>query len=104
MAASYPLNRYFAYGIKNSFGIDFDPLTGNLWDTENGPDYGDEINLVEPGFNSGWKKIHGIWYVDGTLAKIGSRPMPQKIWLILLTGERTVLQNLPGTFWCPNSF
>ncbi|HEX7274624.1 MAG TPA: PQQ-dependent sugar dehydrogenase, partial [Nitrososphaeraceae archaeon] len=31
------------------------------WDTENGPDYGDEINLVEPGFNSGWQKIQGIW-------------------------------------------
>src|ERR687897_2157016 len=55
----HPLNLYFAYGIRNSFGIDFDPLTGNLWDTENGPDYGDEINLVEPGFNSGALKIFG---------------------------------------------
>jgi glucose/arabinose dehydrogenase len=52
---------YYAYGIRNSFGIDFDPITGNLWDTENGPDYGDEINLVEPGFNSGWSKIQGVW-------------------------------------------
>jgi aldose sugar dehydrogenase len=33
----YPLNMYYAYGIKNSFGIGFDPITGNLWDTENGP-------------------------------------------------------------------
>jgi len=33
-------NRYYAYGIRNSFGIDFDPITGNLWDTENGPEYG----------------------------------------------------------------
>ncbi len=32
-----------------------------LWDTENGPDYGDEINLVEPGFNSGWQKVQGVW-------------------------------------------
>ena len=53
------LNKYYAYGIRNSFGIDFDPVTGNLWDTENGPAYGDEINLVEPGFNSGWTKIQG---------------------------------------------
>jgi aldose sugar dehydrogenase len=59
----YPLNLYYAYGIRNSFGIDFDPVTGNLWDTENGPDFGDEINLVEPGFNSGWKKVQGIWTV-----------------------------------------
>jgi glucose/arabinose dehydrogenase len=55
------LNKYYAYGIRNSFGIDFDPLSGKLWDTENGPSFGDEINLVEPGFNSGWMKIQGIW-------------------------------------------
>ena len=56
-----PLNKYYAYGIRNSFGIDFDPLTGQLWDTENGPAFGDEINLVKPGFNSGWSKLQGIW-------------------------------------------
>jgi glucose/arabinose dehydrogenase len=54
-----PLNKYFAYGIRNSFGIAFDPVTGNLWETENGPNKGDEINLVEPGFNSGYRKIIG---------------------------------------------
>jgi aldose sugar dehydrogenase len=56
-----PLNKYYAYGIRNSFGTDFDPVKGNLWDTENGPEYGDEINLVKPGFNSGWIQIQGIW-------------------------------------------
>jgi len=56
-----PLNKYYAYGIRNGFGMDFDPLTRKLWDTENGPTFGDEINLVEPGFNSGWKKVQGIW-------------------------------------------
>jgi glucose/arabinose dehydrogenase len=61
LGEDFPLNLYYAYGIRNSFGIDFDPLTGKLWDTENGPDYGDEINLVEPGFNSGWHKLQGIW-------------------------------------------
>jgi len=61
-----PLNRYYAYGIRNSFGIDFDPITGILWDTENGPAFGDEINLVEPGFNSGWSKIQGIWKVNSS--------------------------------------
>jgi aldose sugar dehydrogenase len=40
--------------------IDFDPVSGKLWDTENGPQSGDEINLVEPGFNSGWNKIQGM--------------------------------------------
>jgi glucose/arabinose dehydrogenase len=57
--ASTENNRYYAYGIRNSFGIDFDPISGKLWDTENGPQYGDEINVVEPGFNSGWKQVMG---------------------------------------------
>jgi glucose/arabinose dehydrogenase len=51
---------YYAYGIRNSFGMDFDPVTGNLWDTENGPEFGDEINLVEPGFNSGWADVQRL--------------------------------------------
>ena len=58
------LNTYYAYGIKNIFGFDFDPITGKMWDTENGPTFGDEINLVEPGFNSGWAKVQGLWYVQ----------------------------------------
>ena len=57
----YPLNLYYAYGIRNGFGLDIDPVSHNLWDTENGPDFGDEINLVKPGFNSGWKDVQGIW-------------------------------------------
>lgn len=55
-----PIDMYYAYGIRNSFGIDFDPLTSELWDTENGPDFADEVNLVEPGFNSGWRVIQGM--------------------------------------------
>ncbi|MDN5846312.1 MAG: PQQ-dependent sugar dehydrogenase, partial [Candidatus Nitrosocosmicus sp.] len=65
-----PLNVYYAMGIRNSFGMDFDPLTGNLWDTENGPVAGDEINLVFPGFNSGWFQIQG--YVDEDLLEHGT--------------------------------
>lgn len=63
-----PLNLYYAYGIRNSFGITFDPLTGKLWDTENGPNYGDEINFVDKGFNSGWSQIQGIWKPKGKIA------------------------------------
>ncbi|MGA7367962.1 MAG: PQQ-dependent sugar dehydrogenase [Nitrososphaeraceae archaeon] len=54
-----PLSKYYAYGIRNSFGIDFDPVTGKMWDAENGEDVFDEINQVEPGFNSGWKQVMG---------------------------------------------
>ncbi|VFJ14845.1 Soluble aldose sugar dehydrogenase YliI [Candidatus Nitrosocosmicus franklandus] len=59
-----PLNLYYAMGIRNSFGMDFDPVTGNLWDTENGPATGDEINMVYPGFNSGWALIQGLSQSD----------------------------------------
>jgi len=50
---------YFAMGIRNSFGLAIDPITGNLWDTENGPEFFDEVNLVLPNFNSGWVEIMG---------------------------------------------
>ena len=55
-----PLNKYYAYGIRNSFGIGFDSVTGNLWETENGRSTDDEINLVLPGFNSGWREVIGF--------------------------------------------
>lgn len=57
---SMPLRLYYAYGIRNSFGLAFDPITGSLWDTENGPQEGDEINFIYPGFNSGWHKVYGF--------------------------------------------
>jgi glucose/arabinose dehydrogenase len=66
-----PLSLYYAYGIRNTFGMDFDPITGNLWDTENGNTFGDEINLVNLGFNSGWSQVAGIWDVLP-----GSKPGP----------------------------
>jgi glucose/arabinose dehydrogenase len=57
---SIPQILYYAYGIRNSFGFDFDPVTGNVWDTENGANDKDEINLVKPGFNSGWSEVMGF--------------------------------------------
>jgi aldose sugar dehydrogenase len=58
--SSIPNTLYYAYGIRNSFGFDFDPVTGNIWDSENGGIDKDEINYVYPGFNSGWKKAMGM--------------------------------------------
>ena len=49
----------FAMGIRNSFGLAVDPVTGYLWDTENGHSSFDEINLVKSGFNSGWRLVMG---------------------------------------------
>jgi aldose sugar dehydrogenase len=75
-----PLNKYYAYGIRNGFGLDFDPISGKLWDTENGPGFGDELNLVEPGFNSGHNAVDGFWerinYSEGKYVK---EPDPSKL-------------------------
>ena len=65
----------FAVGIRNSFGLAVDPVTGYLWDTENGIDKFDEINLVKPGFNSGWISIMGPSYrVDADLSTLNQKP------------------------------
>ncbi|HEV3474534.1 MAG TPA: PQQ-dependent sugar dehydrogenase [Actinomycetota bacterium] len=47
-------SKAFSIGHRNSFGFAFDPQTGSLWQTENGPDCDDEVNLVLPGHNYGW--------------------------------------------------
>ena len=54
-----PMSPFYAYGIRNQFGMTFDPVTGILWQSENGPSQYDEVNAVGPGFNSGWEKIMG---------------------------------------------
>jgi glucose/arabinose dehydrogenase len=53
------IRRTYAYGIRNSFGMAFDPQSGNLWYQENGEDAFDELNIVRPGMNSGWIQIMG---------------------------------------------
>jgi glucose/arabinose dehydrogenase len=49
-----PFGRIWSYGHRNSFGFTFDPQTGRLWETENGPECTDEINLIAKGANYGW--------------------------------------------------
>jgi aldose sugar dehydrogenase len=53
------VQKLFAYGIRNSFGMDFDPKSGDLWQQENGDDSFSELNRVPPGLNSGWVQIMG---------------------------------------------
>jgi glucose/arabinose dehydrogenase len=53
------IRKIFAYGLRNGFGMDFDPISGALWEQENGDDSFSELNRVEPGFNSGWIQIMG---------------------------------------------
>ncbi len=53
------VDKIYMYGLRNSFGMAFDPITGNLWTQENGDDSFDEMNRVEPGMNGGWVQICG---------------------------------------------
>lgn len=57
--ANAEFHQWFSYGHRNGFGMAFDPVTGDLWVTENGPGSYDEINRTTPGQNSGWKLIMG---------------------------------------------
>ncbi|MBA3363137.1 MAG: PQQ-dependent sugar dehydrogenase [Actinobacteria bacterium] len=47
-------NRIWAYGIRNSIGLAFDPQNGRLWESENGPGCNDEVNRIVKGGNHGW--------------------------------------------------
>lgn len=56
----------WTYGHRNPQGLDFHPITGDLWETEHGPRGGDELNLIEKGKNYGWPVItYGMNY-DGS--------------------------------------
>ncbi len=52
-------NPVWSYGHRNSFGLCVDPATGDLWETENGPDVDDEVNLIRVGGNYGWPMVTG---------------------------------------------
>ncbi len=53
------LKKVYAYGLRNGFGMAFDPFSGDLWEQENGDDSFSEINRTEEGFNSGWVQVMG---------------------------------------------
>ncbi|MBX7234043.1 MAG: PQQ-dependent sugar dehydrogenase [Caldilineales bacterium] len=47
-------DRIWAWGVRNPYGSAIDPVTGDLWLTDNGPGCGDEVNRIEAGGNYGW--------------------------------------------------
>jgi len=70
---------YYGIGVRNSFGLAIDPVTGNLWDTENGPARYDEINLVPKGFNSGWPVVMGP--IEQSFSSL-PHPIPNFLWIM----------------------
>jgi glucose/arabinose dehydrogenase len=60
----------YAYGIRNAQGLDFHPVTGELWENEFGPRGGDEVNIIKPGRDYGWPTItYGIEYGGGQIGE-----------------------------------
>jgi aldose sugar dehydrogenase len=57
--AAANVRKIFAYGLRNSFGMDFDPVSRMLWHEQNGDDSFSEINRTEPGVNLGWVQVMG---------------------------------------------
>jgi glucose/arabinose dehydrogenase len=53
------IHKVFSYGLRNSFGFDFDPKSGSLWLEQNGDDTFTELDLVRPGMNGGWIQVMG---------------------------------------------
>jgi hypothetical protein len=98
------LNKYYAYGVRNSFGLEFDPVSGKLWNTENGPSLNDEINLVDPGFNSGWEDIMGFapsGFNFNNLANFGGKgkySQPEFVWtqVVVTTALKFLSSNKLG--------
>jgi uncharacterized protein (TIGR03118 family) len=62
------LHKIFAYGVRNTFGFDFDPTTGRMWLEEDGDQSFDKISIVAAGANNGWIQSSGpLFNNDGTL-------------------------------------
>ena len=91
----------WSYGHRNPQGLVLDPSTGFLWETEHGPQGGDELNLIEPGLNYGWPVVgYGVNYGSGLAIHAGTMQegmeSPAHFWvpsialsgLMVYTGDR----------------
>jgi glucose/arabinose dehydrogenase len=67
----------FALGIRNAIGLTLHPETGEVWETENGPQGGDEVNIIRAGLNYGWPLItYGRAYTTDPDGKKSGLPPP----------------------------
>ena len=77
----------YSYGHRNPQGLALDPLSGDLWETEHGPQGGDELNLIRSGVNYGWPVIsYGTHYDDRPFTELTEKE-----------GMET-----PKTYWVPS--
>jgi len=94
------LPQIWTYGHRNGQGLAIHPETGDVWQTEHGPQGGDEVNLLQPGMNYGWPVVGfgvnyrtGLALHEGTMHQ-GMEP-PVHVWvpsigtsgLLIYTGD-----------------
>ena len=99
-----PEGPYYAIGIRNSFGLTVDPITGNLWQTENGPDKFDEVNLVMPKFNSGWNSHSGPISESRISHFIVKDPPLANIGGVIKSHLQIFLSSIYGIFVLPDNY
>ena len=91
------IHKTFSYGRRNGFGLAFDPLSGFLWESENGDDAFDEMNRVTGGANGGWVQIMGPSGRIGEFKGIETSFTP-------LQGNLPLAGNLPFSAFDPATF
>jgi aldose sugar dehydrogenase len=84
----------YALGIRNILGLAIHPVTGELWENENGPMGGDEINIVKAGKNYGWPVVSFGRAYNGDLTGDTSGP--------LTTDLTAPGMEQPFLFWVPS--
>src|SRR5262245_61143042 len=91
------IQKVFSYGHRNGFGLAFDPMTGFLWESENGDDAFDEMNRITAGSNGGWIQTMGPLDRVAQFKQIESSFTP-------LQGNLPVAGNLPFSAIDPATF
>ena len=75
----------FTYGHRNALGLMRHPVTGQMWQHENGPNGGDELNILVPGANYGWPVVSfGREYSGDRISEYPTREgleSPLLVWL-----------------------
>ena len=84
----------YALGIRNANGLAWHPETGELWETENGPQGGDEVNIIRAGANYGWPVVSYGRAYSGELT--GTHSGPQQ------TARQGEGIEDPVFFWSPS--
>jgi glucose/arabinose dehydrogenase len=90
----------FTMGNRNMLGLAVHPVTGEIWENENGPADGDEINILKAGLNYGWPLVgYGRDYSGdciGGIGAIGEAGRPDACRVMMLPGMEP-----PVSFWAP---